>query len=90
MNNLARKLGPGDDLEMIQSPWLWPYSFYLPMKHKTRKDPNLFNSPVTGLILAGKPTVVLLGTLGLTDWTRAARVEYRTVEALLADGWIVD
>ena len=85
----AKQLGPGDDLEMIQSPWLWPYSVVLPMKNRTREDPVL-GGQLLGIIIAGHPKVILLGTLGLTDWSTAPRIEYASVEALLADSWIVD
>ena len=83
-----RRLGPGDDMEMIKSPELWPYTIYLPMKNYKRVGPGEF--PDTGIILAIRPTRVFLGTLGMTRWEKAEHIDYASVEELLAAGWQVD
>ncbi len=85
---LGRPLGPGDDLLMINSPDYWPCYPVLPVKNYASSKPGDF--PMTGIIVAGHTSVVLIGTLGLTDWTTAESKTYPSVEALLAAGWIVD
>jgi len=83
-----RRLGPGDDLLMINSPAGWPCWPILPMKNRVKTEPD--GSRLLGIILDGNPTTVLIGTLGLTDWKKATKMTYHSVEALLADHWIVD
>lgn len=84
----AKHLGPGDDLEMIQSPDQWPCWPVLPMKNWKTAKPG--EGPETGIIWHGHPTTILVGCLGLTDWSKAQRIEYGSVEELLEAGWIVD
>lgn len=87
---MNKKLGPGDDLEMINSPELWPLWPILAMKRYHKDKPGEF--PETGVIFDGEPTTVLVGCIGLTEFTHpeCEKVTYRTVEDLLADRWIVD
>lgn len=80
-----KRLGPGDDLLMINSPDRWPCWPILPMKNRKNREPRDL-----GIILDGQPTTILVGCLGLTDWEKAERIRYNSVEELLADGWIVD
>lgn len=86
----VRRLGPGDELEMIDSPHLWPLWPVLPMKNYTKLCPLTGQKPMTGLIVAGNVTTVLIGTLGLTDWMTAEEMVYASVQEMLVDGWIVD
>jgi|GEM_PF-6040018 hypothetical protein len=88
MSAPQRQLGPSDDLEMINSPELWPYAFYLPMKNYKRVGPGEF--PDTGIIIALRPTRLYLGTLGMTNWGKADFIDYASVEDLLEAGWQVD
>lgn len=86
----TKRLGPGDDLEMINSPALWPWSFYLPVKNPIEVDPTTGTKPNVGVIMSGQLTVVHLGCLFTTDFGKAEKRTYPSGEALIADGWIVD
>ncbi len=83
-----KKLGPGDDAEMIDSPHLWPMWPVLPVKNYKLAGPGEF--PETGIIESGNPTVVLVGLLGLTKWETAPQMKYNSIAELLQAGWIVD
>ena len=88
--NTERKLGPGDDKEMILSDDQWPCWPILPVKNHTKICPLTKEKPMTGVICSGRRTVVFIGVLGLTHWATAKSMTYASVEALLADGWIID
>jgi hypothetical protein len=74
-----------NDKEMILHPEWWPLGSYLPVK---KRDP--FPEQNTGIIVDGHPTIVLIGTIGLTDFGKSPTKSYESVDALLADGWLVD
>jgi hypothetical protein len=90
-----------DDAGMIRQYDTWPRWPFLPLKRKNHnlKDKNL------GVLLAtqehadavkgsGKFRVyhvyMFQPPKGKAEWDAAPRTEYDTVEAMLADGWIVD
>lgn len=88
--DIKRRLGPGDDLEMINNPDLWPLWPVLPLKNPREVDPVDGTKPNLGFIVHGQPTVVVIGVMLLTNLTTARRRGYSSVEALLEDGWEVD
>lgn len=81
-----RVLGPGDDLEMITNPDLWPMWPYLPMKR--RVDSSI---PESGFFystsLRGNTVVFYEGNM-IT--AKSANKTDLTPEQVLAAGWIVD
>lgn len=86
----TKRLGPGDDLEMINSPALWPWRHYLPVKNPEEVDPVMGTKPNVGVIVSGQLTVVHIGCLFTKEFSRGEKRTYPSVEALIADGWIVD
>jgi hypothetical protein len=73
------------DVEMINDPDSWPLYPFLPVKNR-----KLYESAVHsafGVIAADEPTKVKINTL---DIKTPAFIAYPTVEALVADGWVVD
>lgn len=78
----ARKLGPGDDLEMINTPEQWPAWPYLPMKYIEQGYPQ------AGFFFAMKAgPVFYLGNIYTP--LDATKTEF-TPEEVIAKGWIVD
>ena len=90
-----------DDKQMIMDPTSWPAWPYLPLKRKNNslEDGNL------GVMLATQEHAdAVKGTRpfcifhvymfappkGKEEWDAAKRTEYANLDALLADGWIVD
>lgn len=88
----ARIIRDRDHKGMILNDQLWPHWTVLPVKNPRRKETkeNPFNDQ--GLIYAGNLTTVYLVNLfdrrPITPAT--PRIEYSSVDTLLADGWIVD
>lgn len=87
------KIKTFDDAAMMRNPKKWPSWPYLPVKHLNHdlKDKNL------GLLFANENcrwTVfhVYLFRLPKTigEFMSSPKTEYGSLEALLADGWIVD
>ncbi len=83
-----RKLGPGDDLEMINSPHLWPWKDRLPVINRTKVCPFVGGMGMPGVIFKDNPTTVHVGLifLGLTG----ERFCYSSVAELLQEGWRID
>lgn len=75
-----------NDAEMIRRPHLWPCWPYLPVKNPRQQTDGW---PKLGLIFTGMPTTVVLTDLISCDMD-AEKKQYETVEALVADGWMVD
>lgn len=85
-----KALGPGDDVEMINTEELWPHWPVLPVKKRT----NGPDSPECGVIASGNLTTVRMLNIFM-GWTKeqfdnAKTYEYASVEELVADGWVVD
>jgi hypothetical protein len=89
----SRIIAERDDKAMIEHPELWPTWPLLPMKNRRlmreqRDDPN----GGLGYINAAFPTLLWLGCV----WIRLASKEtiptmqYESIDAMLADGWVVD
>lgn len=91
----VKRLGPGDDLEMINTPSLWPTWPFLPVKRYEAEVSEGFHDLAMlqlGVIWARRPTTVMLGCLWLTDFAApdAKHISYSSVEELLAASWRVD
>lgn len=81
------------DIALLKDPMRWPNWPYLCMKKMGEKDPEQF-----GVIMAmeGRMTTIYLinfwsmvdGTDKLTEKT--PKIEYKDLDALLNDGWVVD
>ena len=84
-----------DDKEMIENPDRWPCSPFLPVKRDGWKQDNFANPKHLGIIHAARTTVVIktnfamLAQLGVEELVERCSV-YDSVDALLADGWMVD
>lgn len=88
---MNKKLGPGDDLEMINSPDLWPCWPLLPLKNPKMDDPNMPGTSAPGVIIYTNPTRVILGCMFLMNFTDdTPSIQYESVQAMLDAGWIVD
>ncbi len=81
-----KKLGPGDDLEMIRSPSHWPCWPRLPL---VRSD-VLYDEHICFVVDDGKMLTVYLTLIyyRVTDTTQ--KLEYKTHQELFEDGWRVD
>lgn len=95
MNIIAvcrRPLGPGDDLEMIHSPHLWPFYPVLPLTNPKMDDPLIIGTSCPGVIIADHPEKVLLGVMFLMDFRNPTipSIQYASVQQMLAAGWQVD
>jgi hypothetical protein len=85
------------DLDMLKHPERWPHWPFLPMC-KGKPGPMA----TTGLVVdlecgvddhhAAQPTVYLANIFSLSSvkLSKAEKIEYPTLEAMLADGWWVD
>ncbi len=89
---------PGDDLEFMNTPDLWPNWPLLPIN----RYPEAPKGPECGILVAChecRNTVFLVNMFSLEagsirdiliDKTEVKRIAYPSAEAILADGWIVD
>lgn len=80
------------ETEMIMDEDKWPCWPFLPMKNHGKKDPQSPSFPLLGVIISGRTNRVILANMcdvdKMTDETPA--MEYPSIAAMLADGWIVD
>lgn len=76
-----------DDREMILHPDWWPMWPSLALKRR-RHDGS--SADRFGVLLEGPALTVYLNLMGLPITSDTPRLEYETVEDLLADGWVVD
>jgi len=72
-----------NDGEMMRRPHLWPWRSFLPLTRPSGSDKEL------GLLTREDGTTVFLTDMVRRDLT-AGRINYESVEAILADGWKVD
>ena len=82
-----------DDLEMMRRSNLWPSSPFLPVKRHKAMTPG--DPPMTGLMVESeKNSVFLVNMFRLLDQPdlldTCTRLQYTSLEALHADGWVVD
>jgi len=98
---MAKKLTVGDDAEMIRSYNRWPAWPMLPVKRRNNslEDKNLgvlLSDQAHADAVKGKGKIIVyhvylfLPPEGKAGWEAAPKTEYDTVEAMLADGWVVD
>jgi len=93
LTKTKKKLGPGDDAEMICNPQFWPSFVVLPLKRR-----NAFEERNLGLLFdepreAGYRvflTNMFMLPMPKEEFDKVERINYPSVEALLADGWVVD
>lgn len=76
------------DIEMLRHPALWPMRPILPLKNVKRRDEQGF--PELGVIFEGNETTVLIGCVGITDFTKSTRETFPNIGAMLDAGWVVD
>lgn len=99
----AKGYGPGDDREFILNPVLWPRWPLLPLKRRNDKNPPfdcgllIAVDPAKGKLATTVFCAYLFGLQNgktikelLIDNPNVERIEYDNVDALLADGWVVD
>jgi hypothetical protein len=79
-----------DDLAMMRDPDRWPVWPQLPIKRNKDGAPlelgRLLNTSLKDDTVA---PIVRLGTI-FEPWSNAETIEYPDLEAVVADGWIVD
>lgn len=80
------------DLQMISEPERWPNVVILPVKKPTEPGKMM----QTGLLIQPSPLalppepVVYLGNMWDPEFKIEGVIEYESLEALVADGWVVD
>lgn len=79
------------DIEMIKDPTRWPSYPFLPVK-KLNGTPTVYDF---GLVHAARPTIVTEANLfrlpaTYEQYKALGGKQYESIEALVADGWIVD
>ena len=81
-----------DDLGMLMNPIpeLWPNWPFLPLKRYDKSKPGLW--PEAGFVIAEYPNIVIQVNMfaDLETIIKSERKEYENVEAVIADGWMVD
>jgi hypothetical protein len=76
----------GRHREMLLHPEWWPLWPFLPLKRSKEGERELgvFYESTKGKI------EVIMSNVFADDFCRAPRKEYPSIDALLADGWVVD
>lgn len=85
----ARKLGPGDDIEMMKSPDHWPHR-WLPLTRRAQLPeghPARMGQTDLGILVMGGGPIVRLGNIFMP--TRET-IAYQDFEAIYDAGWRVD
>lgn len=91
--------GNPDDAAFIRNPDDWPVWPYLPVKKSGRVELGIDNKTIgilcctDELVNKGQPTVYHVYLFDLPKkgaLKDAPKTDYPTVEAMLADGWVVD
>lgn len=93
MESSKPTLGPGDDLQMMQSPDLWPIWPILPMKKSDEHNkPGLLIEIMASYEYAWVPGATTFEKVAPTDprVQRFAKDNTAKLEEILADGWVVD
>jgi hypothetical protein len=78
-------------MDMILDEDQWPRWPVLPLKnHKNKAYGEAI--PLVGVIISGKPSrVILINMLDIRQMTdQTPAMEYPSIAAMLADGWVVD
>ncbi len=98
MTKTKKKLGPGDDLEMVKNCRHWP-QMVLPLKKaKFYEDPTgksmgvLYEEPRDRGWRIIHCNMWAIGSYSPEAWKKlvAEATVYESAEALIADGWMVD
>ena len=89
-----KKLGPGDDLEMMRSFDNWPVWPTLPMKRYVdgQLEPAILVELITSYQYAFVPGVTMYDKVKASDprIERFSKDNIERLQAILADGWMVD
>jgi hypothetical protein len=80
-----------DDLKMMRRPHLWPWWPVLPIKNYKRAKPGCLECGILCMDdLSGLPEpVVVLSNMFEIDENKK-QIQYDSLEAIVADGWVVD
>lgn len=80
------------DLQMMSEPDRWPNVIILPVKKHTTpgKMPEIGFLAQPSPLALPPPPVVYLGNIWDPELTVTGTAEYESLEALAADGWLVD
>lgn len=99
---MKKQLQPNNDIEFIKNPEIWPKWPLCPMKrHKNKYGKIVPQSPECGFIMASRKhlTIIFLESIwsmggrnlsSIIEDTNIKRIEYKSQEELLANGWVVD
>ena len=93
MVDLKKKLGPGDDLEMMQSPDLWPQWPVLPMKKRDDHNrPGVLVEVLFKSSYAWVPGATMFEKIKLNDprLVLISKGDTAALQAILDDSWVVD
>ena len=87
----SEKARAARERDMILHDEKWPCWPRLPMKHTRHKDLEVPTLPLLGVICAGELTrVYLCNVIETIVFEKTPYRQYESVDAVLADGWIVD
>ena len=85
-NQTVRRLGPGDDREMLEHPEHWPHWPFLPLKRwRSQRIDTAVVMGTDPLRIARGANIMMLPTNPTNETWPVA-----TVDAILAEGWVVD
>ena len=76
-------------IDFLKSPESWPHFPLCPVKRYEQED----KPPRTGVVLSSQPNTVVGLNVFLVSrekFKTAERWEYDSVEAVVADGWLID
>ena len=100
MTDTKKVLGPGDDLEMLCKPELWPKWPMLPVKNYKLADPKDHGFPLSGIVYAPMSMevetdryTVYLGNMFCNPDPAdpdGKKCVYDSFTDMLAAGWVVD
>jgi hypothetical protein len=74
-----------DHAEMLRHPEWWPYGYLLPLKRYRAGQ----HTPELAVATSSDPTTIVFGPIALIDKDAPVQ-KYASIEALVADGWVVD
>lgn len=86
MNNTYNKTYE-QELAMIRDPNRWPCWPQLPLKHRRKKEKDIPNMALLGVLIDGTTTVIEGCMFQISD--DSPKHEYASVEAILRD-WEID
>ncbi len=89
---MAKKVEAASEYErhrsMMLNPERWPAWPYLPLKRRTKA--GIRTAVLVAAPRDGRTVAFVVGNIFMVDQVTLDGVEKRTVESVLADGWVVD